>query len=148
MTKNKKAVAAVAALVIAAIWAAPDYSDQESGEARAYAAPAPRAEAISEDVMRMASDTIALELDVVDASISQQGEKLALAIIVRNGTSEGRAKQLGDNFVRMAKTFGPDDNPSKEIGRGRYDYRIGVKTLDGRTLAMGAKIGPASHITW
>lgn len=96
----------------------------------------------------MIVDTIKLEPNVFDAAISQEGKTLALAIIVSPAMSEGRAKQLGDNFVRMAKSFGPDDNPSKDIGRGRYDYRFGVKTLDGKTLAMGAKIDAASRITW
>ena len=107
-----------------------------------------RAATVSADAKQMASDTIKLELDVIDASISQEGEKLALAIIVRNGMSEGRAKQLGDNFVRLVKTFGPDDSPSKEIGRGRFDYLVGVKTIDGKTVAMGAKVGPSPRITW
>lgn len=148
MTKNKKAVIAAAVVIAALLWAAPDYSDQRTGETRTYAAPEPSAPAMSASAMQMASDTIELEADVIDASISQEGEKLALAIIVRNGTSKGRAQQLGDNFVRMAKTFGPDSNPSKEIGRGQYDYLVGVRSVDGTDIARGAKLGFSPRITW
>lgn len=147
MTKNKKAAIAVF-VPVAVFWAIGVSVDQESREVRTRTVPKPGAEAISADIVQMIVDSIKLEPDVVDAAISQEDEDLALAIIVRSATSEGRAKQLGDSFVRMAKSLGPDDNPAKEIGPGRYDYRIGVKTLDGKTLAMGAKIDAAARITW
>lgn len=109
---------------------------------------ADRVAAMSADEKQMASDTIQLEMEVITASISQEGRKLALAIIVLDGTSEGRAKQLGDNFVRMAKMFGPDDAPSKQIGRGRYDYLVGVRTVSGKDIALGAKDRTSPYITW
>lgn len=147
MTKNKKtAIAAV--IVVPLIWMIAVSSDQGSGEARRYSAPEPRVSVMSADARQMASDTIELEIDVLDASISQEGEKLALAIIVLDGTSEARAMELGDNFVRLAKTFGPDDNPSREIGRGRYDYLVGIRSAGGSDIAMGAKVGSSPRITW
>ena len=174
MTKNKKA--AIAAVVVAPlIWMLAVHGDYAPGEARRYSAPGvadplardhaargegarsiadeywgnlASAKAMSADLVQMACDTIELEIDVLDASISQEGEKLALAIIVLDGTSEARAKQLGENFVRLAKTFGPDDNPSQEIGRGRYDYLVGIKTIGGKTIAMGAKVDMSPRITW
>lgn len=48
----------------------------------------------------------------------------------------------------MAKTFGPDSNPSKEIGRVRYDYLVGVRSVDGTDIARGAKLGSSPRITW
>ena len=48
----------------------------------------------------------------------------------------------------MAKTFGPDDKPSQEIGRGRYDYLVGIQSAGGSDIAMGSEIGPSTRITW
>lgn len=148
MSKNKKAAIASAVVIAAILWAAPDYSDRGPGETQRYSAPESNVSVVSADARQMASDTIELEIDVLDASISQEGEKLALAIIVLDGTSEARARELGDNFVRLAKTFGPDDNPSREIGRGRYDYLVGIRSAGGSDIAMGAKVGSSPRITW
>ena len=147
MSKNKKAATA-AIIIAAALWVIASSSDQGSRETRQYSAPEPSVAVMSVDARQMASDTIELEIDVLDASISQEGEKLALAIIVLDGTSEARAKELGDNFVRLAKTFGPDNDPSQEIGRGRYDYLVGIRSASGSDIAMGAKIGSSPRITW
>lgn len=105
-------------------------------------------DAISGDERQMAVDTIELEADVIDAAVSQSGRKLTLALVVRSGMSEGRARQLGDSFVRLVKTFGPDDSPSSEIGRGRYDYLVGVQTIDGARIATGAKDATSPRIAW
>lgn len=85
---------------------------------------------------------------MIDAAISRDGKKLMLALVVRSGISEGRTRQLGDNFVRLVKTLEPDDSPAREIGRGRYDYLVGVRSIDGSGIAMGAKVATSPRITW
>ena len=85
---------------------------------------------------------------VRDAAITQEGRQLSLALIVRRTTSEASGKQLGDNFVRIVKSVGPDSAPGKEIGRGQYDYLIGVFYPNEKRLAMGAKVRTSPRITW
>ena len=92
--------------------------------------------------------------EVVDAAIAQDGYDLSLAIIVPKGTSEVRAKELGDAFVRLVKTFGLLDSgksepaPGKEIGKGIFNYLITVAHLDQTIIVQGAKVSFATHITW
>lgn len=95
-----------------------------------------------------AIDTI-MGYDLVrDAAISQNGRDLSLAIIVNDAASEEYAKQLGDNFVRLVKTFGPEESPDKEIGAGIYNYLIGIYTPTEKTIAQGAKARFATRISW
>ena len=86
--------------------------------------------------------------EVLDAAVTQDGKKLSLVLIVNYATSEETAKQLGDNFVRMVKTFGPESAPSKIIGKGMFDYLIGVYYPNEQLIVMGAKVDFADHITW
>ena len=73
---------------------------------------------------------------------------LFLSLLFCWSTSEKYGKELGDNFVRLVKTFSPDDPPGKEIGEGIYNYIIGVYYPDESELALGAKVSYADHITW
>lgn len=86
--------------------------------------------------------------EILDAAIEQDGKDLSLVLIVEYGTSEEYAKQLGDNFVRMVKTFGPEPAPGKLIGEGMFNYLVGVYYPNGELVAMGAKVSFATHITW
>ena len=87
--------------------------------------------------------------EVVDAAVTKKGRKLSLAIVVYRGTSKTRAHELGDNFVRLVKTFnGNETNPGKEIGEGIYDYLIGVYDTNQNEIDMGAKVSISSKITW
>ena len=86
--------------------------------------------------------------EILDAAITQQGDSLSLVLIVPPGTPEARARELGDNFVRMTKTFAGDGAPGREIGQGKFDYTIGVYTPTERQIALGAKVGPARRVTW
>ena len=80
---------------------------------------------------------------------TQKGDRLSLVLIVSSATSLTRAKALGDNFIRLVKTFSKDEpNPTKEIGRGVYSYLIGVYTPSEREIVMGAKVEFSPHITW
>ena len=86
--------------------------------------------------------------EVLDAAIKQRGRYLSLVLVVPHRTKESRAKQLGDNFVRLVKTFGPEERPGREIGRGQYDYLVGVYTPGEKKIVLGAKVGPSPVITW
>ena len=85
---------------------------------------------------------------VMDAAISQDGRNLSLVLVVNAAASEEYAKEVGDNFVRLVKTFGPEEAPSGEVGAGIYDYLIGVYTPSEKRIALGAKVSFATRITW
>lgn len=97
---------------------------------------------------QMAIDTIKEYKEVRDAAVSQDGDTLSLVVIVGYGTSKERAKEMGDNFVRLVKTFSKDESPEKEIGEGIYDYIIGVYYPNEKELVLGAKSSIARNITW
>jgi hypothetical protein len=87
--------------------------------------------------------------EVVDAAVKQDGRKVSLVVIVRRGTSVGKAKQLGNNFLRMVKTFSKaEPNPGTQIGSGVFDYLIGIYTPDQKELVLGAKVRNSPRITW
>ena len=87
---------------------------------------------------------------VDDAAIGQDNCNLSLAIIVSPATNEAYAKELGDYFIRLTKSFAPGSPPpSKEIGKGVYDYLIGVYVAyTDKEIALGAKASNARWITW
>ena len=106
-------------------------------------------QALSVDVIEMAVLGIEQYDDVLEASIAQDGEDLSLAIKVPYAMSAERARQLGDNFVRMVKTISKDgEAPGTAIGRGEYDYLITVFMPNGSPIAQGAKVGSSPRITW
>ena len=85
---------------------------------------------------------------VLDAAITQDGNTLNLVLIVAGLTTYNKAVELGEKFVRMAKSLSPDDGPGKEIGRGKYHYLIGVYYANEDQVALGAKSGGATRIRW
>ena len=85
---------------------------------------------------------------VNEASISQDGQRLSLSIVVRVETTQDNAQELGDNFVRLIKTFGPEALPGREIGSGIFDYEITVAYADGTRIAQGAKDSAGIKIAW
>ena len=101
-----------------------------------------------------AIDQIKAYPEVLDAAITQDGYDLSLAIIVPKDTSEARAKELGENFVRLVKTLGLLDSdkrgpaPEKEIGEGIFNYLIAVASPDQTIIVQGTKVSFAIHTTW
>ncbi len=91
---------------------------------------------------------------VLDAAINPgQGTRgrLDLIITVRDGTNETRARELGENFVRLVKDIGPDvDPPPDEIGAGHrgYNYLVRVNLPDGQAVALGDKRWDLTFIQW
>jgi len=86
--------------------------------------------------------------EVRDAAVLQKGKELSLAVIVDYATSEARAREIGDSFVRLVKNFGPEPAPAKEIGKGTFDYMIAVAYPNEKIVVQGAKVSSADHITW
>lgn len=97
---------------------------------------------------QMAIDMIKGYKEVKDAAISQKGETLSLVVFVEYGTSKEQAREMGDNFVRLVKSFTQDISPEKEIGEGIYDYIVGVYYPNQKEVVMGAKSSIARNITW
>ena len=97
---------------------------------------------------QLAIDGISNDPEVLDVALSQDGEVLNLVLVVNASTSESRAKELGDNFVRMVKTFSSDSPPGREIGRGSFAYLVGVYTPTETQIAIGAKDRTSTRITW
>ena len=57
-------------------------------------------------------------------------------------------KEIGENFVRMTKSLMKDGAPGREIGKGKYNYLIGVYYPNEKTVALGAKARTADRLTW
>ena len=85
---------------------------------------------------------------VRDAAMSQDGNQVSLVLVVDYAIDPDYARQLGDNFVRLAKSFLDDDPPGKAIGRGKYDYLIGIYYPNEKQLALGAKSRVSDRISW
>ena len=88
------------------------------------------------------------EAEVLDAAVSQTGNDVILVLIVRSATNKNRAQQLGDSFVRLAKTFSPDSSPGRSIGTGIYSYLISVYYPNEKRVAIGGKARNADRISW
>ncbi|MGB0452480.1 MAG: hypothetical protein ACPGJV_02110 [Bacteriovoracaceae bacterium] len=88
--------------------------------------------------------------EVKDATINQDKEQISLVVIVRRSVGKEKAKEMGDNFLRllMANSMGTENSPKKEIGPTKYSYLIGVYYPDDSEVALGAKAPAARRITW
>lgn len=97
----------------------------------------------------MAVSEIKYQSLVRDAAIVQEGCLLKLAILANPIATKDYAKQIGDNFVRLAKTFGPGPNPRKEIGAGPYEYMVGVyEAGTQKNIVLGGKSPRGRNIRW
>ena len=86
---------------------------------------------------------------VREAAVGQDGNTISLVLIVGHATNQTYARQLGDNFVRLAMTLLKDGTPGKEIGPGKkYDYLVGIYYPSEEPLALGAKVRTSHRITW
>ena len=92
-------------------------------------------------------------LEVVDADILQSERRMTLTLVVREATTAQRAKEIGEGFIRLTKSLGPDDSPTidaggEEIGDGIFDYVISIFYPSGEAVASGAKTQSSSNIDW
>ena len=85
---------------------------------------------------------------VLDAAASKDGNQVSLVLIVRPLTNKSTAMQQGDNFVRLYKSLSDDESPGQSIGRGKYDYLIGIYYPNKDKLAQGAKSRASDRISW
>ena len=113
--------------------------------------PSPRAVAappVTQEQIHLATTSIKSYRMVQDAAVTQRGRQVSLVVVVGTATNEQHAREIGDNFVRMVKSFSDDTTPSKEIGPGVYDYLIGVYYPGQQQVVMGAKARNARNIRW
>ncbi|MCH8823491.1 MAG: hypothetical protein IH984_08300 [Planctomycetes bacterium] len=104
---------------------------------------------ISDEIKQIIVDHFVLNFtDVRDVFIGQEHDDIKIAIIVSPGTTRIRAKEIGENAVRLIKSLSDDDSPGKLIGQGIYDYRIAVGTSDENIMIQGAKNASAISISW
>ena len=96
----------------------------------------------------MVTSSIEANREVADSAITRQGKQVKLVLVVRSATSKSRAQQLGENFVRMYKSMSDDQGPGQSVGRGKYDYIIGVYYPNEKPVAIGAKASIADRISW
>ena len=85
---------------------------------------------------------------VIDAAMTQDGKTVNLVLVVSYAINMSYAQQLAENFVRMTKSLLKDGEVGKDIGRGEYDYLIGVYYPNEDLVGMGAKARTADRITW
>lgn len=102
----------------------------------------------SDDLKAVVYQSMKADALVRDVHIGQDGCDLTLAVVVSAATSELGARELGDRFVRLTKSFGPGPVPAQFIGKGIYNYTVGVFTAAEKRLAMGAKARGATGISW
>jgi hypothetical protein len=93
-------------------------------------------------------DQIRIEDGILDAAISQRGSDISLVLVVRYSTNVRRARNLGENFVRMAKSLSDDDSPTRSVGQGKYSYLVTVVYPNDRVLAIGGKSKTSNRISW
>mgnify|MGYP006304261157 CR=1 FL=1 len=88
--------------------------------------------------------------EVQEALIVQQDEikKISLALIVKQGTSKEKARELGDHFLRHALNhFVAENKAGKRAGISLYNYMISVCT-DRDVILMGTKLPDEKNVTW
>ena len=100
------------------------------------------------DIEEFLIPNIKSQPDVMDAAVAQDGDDISLVLIIGFATNESRAKELGENFVRITKSLMNDGAPGREIGKGKYNYLIGVYYPNEKTVALGAKAKTAGQLKW
>jgi len=103
---------------------------------------------IKEEEKLKAINTIKEEDSVIEADLMQKGSKIELILTVEDKTSKKRAKELGDSYVRLVKTFSMDINPNKKIGKGIYNYSVSIRKQNRENIRVGIKENMAELITW
>jgi hypothetical protein len=103
---------------------------------------------LSEAIKGAATASIGAYIEVVDASIAQDGRELTLDLTVVSGRSEEQVRELGASFVRMVKLIGPEEPPDAQIGAGVYDYIVRVRDEGEQILASGAKPWKSADMSW
>lgn len=101
-----------------------------------------------QEAMDLAVLTMLQYAEVLDAAIFQVEYGFNLVLLVQWNVNAYQAQQIGEAFLRSFKTFNDDDNPGTTVGRGKYDYNVGVYYPDETLLAIGSKASVAYRISW
>ena len=98
---------------------------------------------------QLAVDQMEEYAGVMDAAVRLEGRNVSLVLVVYPAVGPGLAEELGDTFVRVSKSLLNDGASGKQIGRGKYDYLIGVYWPGGDDpIVLGAKSRAAENIRW
>ena len=72
-----------------------------------------------------------------------------LYVIVNYAANEDYAKKIGDGFLRQIKGAAPGEiGPGKEVGKGVFEYLVGVFYPNEKRIVIGAKAPGAIRIYW
>lgn len=107
------------------------------------ASPAPD---IPQTAIDMATSTIMMDPQVVDATVVVDGRDVGLAIVVRRSTSPEYGRQLADNYARLLSTHSGHAPDRDSLGAlwDHYDMQVIVAfdadtVFQRGTLAKGGK---------
>jgi hypothetical protein len=114
----------------------------------ATATATPSVAPITDDQIEVAQQVIMEYQMVRDAAILQDDETVHLVIVVSYAANDTYARELGDSFVRLVKTFSEDAAPGQRIGQGMYDYIVTVARPDESVIVRGAKNRFAEDMKW
>lgn len=111
------------------------------------ASPAPD---IPQTAIDMATSTIMMDPQVVDATVVVDGRDVGLAIVVRRSTSPEYGRQLADNFARQLSTHSGHAPDRDSLGAlwDHYDMQVIVAFDADNVLVQGAKARTAKAIRW
>jgi predicted Zn finger-like uncharacterized protein len=149
VTKDLKAILLI--IIIAAISMFAVFSNWRSTPPEKPEVPNPEVSAvpeISESVKEQLVREFKSRRRVRDIALVQKGEHVNITIIINYVFAEKYAKKVGDNAVRFVKARSEDTHPGEEIGRGIYNYTVGVYYPNKKPVAWGEKGRGDSHISW
>tara|TARA_Y100000590_G_scaffold433350_1_gene550328 strand:- start:482 stop:1117 length:636 start_codon:yes stop_codon:yes gene_type:complete len=92
-----------------------------------------------------------LLLDSTNPDIRQSpsdNETYLLTVVVKNYINEKTGKEAGEALVRMLKSAGPDPDPGKSIGKGKFTYIVGVFYPDGTEIGRAYKCPSCTDLKW
>lgn len=78
---------------------------------------------------------------ILELKLEQNGYVIAISAIVDKDTTRDQAKGMAHDLVVLTKALSLDDKPKddKTIGKGLYDYNIGINRVDGILLLTAKK---------
>ena len=103
---------------------------------------------IDEEIAMIKLTIMLQHREVQDIAIRKEDERVSIVAIVSHSTSVEEGKRIGDNLTRMVKAHSPDHPPGKEIGKGIYDYIVGIILPNSEYLILGAKVSFSRQINW
>ena len=86
--------------------------------------------------------------EVEAATLTEDEGQVGIVLMLESTTHVGVAARLGDNAVRMAKSFLEPGTVGKQVGKGAHEYIIEVYRSDGEPIAKGRKSKGSKDIRW